>query len=410
MARLPAPGRPAAGGVIVREVLKGTPAMQLRATDLELAEDASVPWLELASGLRWRPDEAGINVHWLLDLLGHDGLVRTLDLDQGTVLVGRDETLALDLTLRPPVPEPVLPATLETSVDDFGAAPLLYAGDVLEIDGHGHVPSGGLALHRLPGDRRSARAQEARARAARRAAQGRGGAGRRAPPVDRARGRAAAGDLPGRAVRRPRPRPPTRAAIRPSSCPERARSSSSRRTSWSSLSVRAPATGALRRVALFDDGRFELDFGAGTRSELASLEEWQRLDTAVRALAAADRARQRARAARGRSPHAQLARAAHAATRCARAPVPGRPAGAGRGPRAQRRALRARAEPAEVARPTAAPRATGRRGRKQKKSFMLMSILMRGKGATSGTSPLWKRSGRAPRSLRSITRLCCAAA
>lgn len=125
----------------VREVLKGTNAAVLALSDLAAEADSTGRWIDLEHGLRWRPAEDGLNAKWMLDLLGVDGLVRTLELDGGRLEVQRDTTRALDLLVHPPVPEPVFPATQETWVDSWDGPRLAYAGATLEFEGHGHDPS-----------------------------------------------------------------------------------------------------------------------------------------------------------------------------------------------------------------------------------------------------------------------------
>ncbi|MBK7874662.1 MAG: hypothetical protein IPJ77_02755 [Planctomycetes bacterium] len=127
----------------LREVLKGTNAATLSLSDLAAEPDASGRWIDLEHGLRWRANDGGINARWTLDLLGLDGLVRTLDLDGGQLELLRDTTRVLDLLVHPPVPEPVFPATQETYVDTWDGPRLAYSGATLEFEGHGHDPSEG---------------------------------------------------------------------------------------------------------------------------------------------------------------------------------------------------------------------------------------------------------------------------
>lgn len=313
-------------GVLVREVLKGTPAANLRADDLALAPGGDAePWIDLATGLRWRPDDAGLNVHWLLDLLGRDGVVRTFDLDRSTVFVHADETRGAELGVHPPVPEPVRIATRESFVDDFGFPPFAYAGGVVELEGHGHFPSAGWRFigFDLLGDPRTRgklvlapRAvfpQKAAAQLVERhlwTARVRG-----LPPgvyeVEVCGAETPAGD-PRRDTLARRPGARTLELVSPHQIVEL------RRT--------AAAAGEFTRIALFDDGRFELERARGPsreraegtprepasatgsssglahgdaetpedveaarsarpRVELATLAEWERIETRVLALA-----------------------------------------------------------------------------------------------------------------------------
>lgn len=127
---------------LVREVLKGSAATALDADDLALrdAPDGSA-WIDLEAGLRWRVDPGGLNCGWQLDLLGADGLVRTVELDGGALTVHRDETLALSLQVRPDISSVLYPATRELYVDSWNAPELADAGATIEIEGRGRFPS-----------------------------------------------------------------------------------------------------------------------------------------------------------------------------------------------------------------------------------------------------------------------------
>lgn len=273
-------------GVLLRQVLKGTNSAQLRADDLGLAEEgAAAPWIDLATGLRWRPDDAGLNAHWFLDLLGVDGVVRTFDLDRGTLHIHADETRGAPLEVQPPVPEPVRPATRETYVDDFEFPPLLYAGSVLEVEGHGHVPSAGWRFigFDVLGDPR-ARGKlvlSPRAVAPLKAA---------AQIVERHLWTARVRGLP----------PGTFevevcGAETPASDPRRDVLVRKERAVARTVEIVSPhqivelrrsdaAPGEIARVALFDDGRLEIASGGRAHVELATLGEWERIESRVLAL------------------------------------------------------------------------------------------------------------------------------
>lgn len=127
---------------LVREVMKGSAATALDADDLALrdAPDGTA-WLDLEAGLRWRADPGGLNCAWQLDLLGADGLVRTLELDGGALTVHRDETFDAPFQVRPEISSVLFPATRELYVDSWNAPQLADAGATIEIEGRGRFPS-----------------------------------------------------------------------------------------------------------------------------------------------------------------------------------------------------------------------------------------------------------------------------
>lgn len=275
-------------GVLVREVLKGTHCAQLRADDLGLAEEgAGAPWIDLATGLRWRPDDAGLNAHWFIDLLGVDGVVRTLDLDRGALHVHADETRGAPLEVQPPVPEPVRPATRETYVDDFEFPPLLYAGTVLEVEGHGHVPSAGWRFigFDVLGDPRSRGKLVLSPRAV--------------APLK------AAAQIVERHLWTARVRGLPPGTFEVEVCGAETLASDPRRDALQrkdravarTVEIVSPhqivelrrldaAPGEIARVALFDDGRLEIARGGHARVELATLAEWEHIESRVLALTA----------------------------------------------------------------------------------------------------------------------------
>lgn len=279
--------RPARGAV-VRAVVKGSPAAALQAEDLALAVSEDQPWIAWAASTRWRPNPDGLNVRWSFDLLGLDGLVRTLDLDRGTAFVHHDPAAGLPIEVHPPVPELVRPATHLTAVDEVEFPSLAYAGGTFEIEGHGHSPSAGYRFigFELVGDPRThqklvlvPRAVPPKAAAA--------------AAIERHLWTARVRGLPpgtyqvelcgsetneGDARRDPALRQPAGRTVELVSPAQLAEFRSE-----------APVEpGALRRAALFADGRLELDFGAGPRAVLATMEEWETLLARVHALQSSD--------------------------------------------------------------------------------------------------------------------------
>lgn len=285
-----AAGESRATRALVRELLKGGAACALDEGELGLPL-APAAWLDVERGLRWRADPDGLNCKWKLDLLGADGVVRTLALDDGTVDVRRDETLFLGLLVHPAIPEVLFPATREVLVDSFRAPSIADAGATVAIEGRGSFPSAGwrFAGFQVLGDARATRTLILSARGV---------------PPERASAQVAqphlwtarfaglppgtyALDVVGAETREGDPRRDPRSdgsAGASTNGVQRATLELVSPHLVAQMRREKPARGEWTSIALFDDGRIEVELPQRKRVELASLERWDALVARVRAI------------------------------------------------------------------------------------------------------------------------------
>ncbi len=132
-------------GPVVDVMVKGLPRAAFDAEALEISAPAgaSEPWLAAdTQSVRIRP-EGELNANACLDLLGRDGLVRTIDLVTGELRVSSSRG---EVSIEPPPPEDVEISTSRACIERFSAPEIVLADEPFAVNVHGNFPTPGWVL------------------------------------------------------------------------------------------------------------------------------------------------------------------------------------------------------------------------------------------------------------------------